>query len=227
MYPFNRLSALSICSNLRSVICYNYFPSLKAKHGHCSIYHCNSYSSRGYFLPSVQVPRTRCLTHIKKHCFYHQRNQQTIGRHRYSTSCPSYLRVLGIETSCDDTGVAVVDSQGQVLGEALNSQTRIHVEAGGIIPPVARDLHKENIHQVVTQALHNANMKVSDVDAIACTTRPGLVMSLLVGLEYAKELVHSSGILIVMHHQSHTVFIEWRVSTETLLKLNRHPMNIR
>ena len=193
MYFFNKLLFPPKLASLR-FISNKYQQSLNGNHGQNCFSHNKTCGYHGYVTHhGVQVPRYRCHTGIQKHCFNHHGNQQTIGCHRYSTSNPGYLRVLGIETSCDDTGVAIVDTEGQVLGEALNSQTRIHVDAGGINPPVARDLHKQNIHQVVTQALHNANMKVSDVDGIACTTRPGLVMSLCVGLEYAKELVRSSG----------------------------------
>ncbi|KAL8620458.1 hypothetical protein ACOMHN_048391 [Nucella lapillus] len=109
--------------------------------------------------------------------------------------------VLGIETSCDDTGAAVVDDHGNIVGDALNSQTRTHIELGGIIPPIARDLHKANIDSVVTEAVHRANVSLQDLDAIAVTVKPGLALSLLVGLQHAKKLVHQSGLpLIPIHH---------------------------
>lgn len=109
--------------------------------------------------------------------------------------------VLGIETSCDDTGAAVVDDGGNILGDALDSQTKIHIMHGGIIPPIARDLHEGNIESVVTRALFTANVGLKDLDAIAVTVRPGLALSLLVGLRYAKKLVQHSGLpLIPIHH---------------------------
>ena len=112
-----------------------------------------------------------------------------------------YLRVLGIESSCDDTGAAVVDSNGVILGEALNSQTALHVDMGGVMPYVAQDLHAANIDGVVTEALRNAQVDISEVDAIACTNRPGLVMSLRVGLNYAKKLVErTKKPFIPVHH---------------------------
>ena len=83
-----------------------------------------------------------------------------------------YLRVLGIESSCDDTGAAVVDSNGAILGEALHSQTSFTVEMGGVMPYVAQQLHAAHIDGVVTEALRDAQMDVSEVDAIACTNRP-------------------------------------------------------
>ena len=112
-----------------------------------------------------------------------------------------YLRVLGIESSCDDTGAAVVDSDGKILGEALNSQTKISVDMGGVMPFLAQNIHKAHIDGVVIEALRNAQMDVSDVDAIACTNRPGLVMSLRVGLNYAKQLVEKfDKPFIPIHH---------------------------
>ncbi|XP_076460991.1 tRNA N6-adenosine threonylcarbamoyltransferase, mitochondrial-like [Babylonia areolata] len=109
--------------------------------------------------------------------------------------------VLGIETSCDDTGAAVVDERGNIVGDALHSQTKTHIELGGIIPPIARDLHKAHIDSVVTQALHTANVSLEDVDAIAVTVKPGLALSLLVGVQHAKMLVQQSGLpLIPIHH---------------------------
>lgn len=109
--------------------------------------------------------------------------------------------VLGIETSCDDTGAAVVDEDGNILGEALNSQGALHVEMGGIIPPVARDLHEKHIGNVVNLALQRASVKVQDLDAIATTVKPGLALSLLVGLHFSKQLVKTSQKpFIPIHH---------------------------
>ncbi|CAG9838682.1 unnamed protein product [Diabrotica balteata] len=82
--------------------------------------------------------------------------------------------ILGIETSCDDTGCAIVDTDGNILGEALNSQHLIHLNNGGIIPPIAQDLHRKNIEKVVTKAIQNANISFADIDAIATTVKPGL-----------------------------------------------------
>ncbi|KAL5006714.1 hypothetical protein ScPMuIL_015520 [Solemya velum] len=109
--------------------------------------------------------------------------------------------VLGIETSCDDTGAAVVDSKANILGESLNSQTSTHVELGGIIPPIARDLHRKNIDKVVKEAMEKASVTLEELSAIAVTNRPGLPLSLLVGLSYAKNLSKESGKpLIPIHH---------------------------
>lgn len=109
--------------------------------------------------------------------------------------------VLGIETSCDETGAAVVDEHGKVLGEGLHSQLDVHLQNGGVIPHIASYLHSENIHNVVTTALRESNFALKDVSAIAVTTKPGLASSLVVGLQYAKALVKESGkLLIPIHH---------------------------
>ncbi|KAJ8958868.1 hypothetical protein NQ318_019635 [Aromia moschata] len=82
--------------------------------------------------------------------------------------------ILGIETSCDDTGCAVVDTEGNILGEALHSQHLIHLNNGGIIPPIAQDLHRKNIENVVNAAVKLANLSFNDIDAIATTVKPEL-----------------------------------------------------
>ena len=127
-----------------------------------------------------------------------------------------YLRVLGIESSCEDTGAAVVDSNGTILGEALNSQTALHVELGGVMPFAAKELHAANIDGVVTEALRKAQMDISEVDAIACTNRPGLSMSLLVGLNYAKKLVHRTKkpFIPVHHMRAHALTVRMMENVE-------------
>ncbi|KAK7484909.1 hypothetical protein BaRGS_00023829 [Batillaria attramentaria] len=109
--------------------------------------------------------------------------------------------VLGIETSCDDTGAAVVDEHGTIVGDALNSQTKTHIEFGGIIPPIARDLHQKHIESVVQLSLDRAGVTLQDLDAVAVTVKPGLALCLKVGLEHARMLVKKSRLpLIPIHH---------------------------
>ncbi|KAJ7416198.1 putative tRNA N6-adenosine threonylcarbamoyltransferase, mitochondrial [Willisornis vidua] len=117
--------------------------------------------------------------------------------------------VLGIETSCDDTGAAVVDDAGCVLGEALHSQNEVHLQTGGIIPVVAQQLHRENIEQVVEEALHASGVSVPQLAAIATTVKPGLALSLGVGLQYSLGLVnrHQKPFIPIHHMEAHALTI--------------------
>lgn len=112
--------------------------------------------------------------------------------------------VLGIETSCDDTGIALLRaSDGAILAEVTASQTALHVSNGGIIPPVARDLHRSAIDRCVGECLKTAGGGVSarDLAAVAVTLRPGLSLSLLVGCQYAKKLSAKYHLPVVpIHH---------------------------
>ena len=95
--------------------------------------------------------------------------------------------VLGIETSCDETGAAVVRSDGLVLSDVVQSQI-VHAEHGGIVPELASRDHAKNLMPVVREALANAKMTIAGVDGIAVTHRPGLVGALLVGVQAAKGM---------------------------------------
>ena len=98
------------------------------------------------------------------------------------------MRVLGIETSCDETAVAVVEDGRRVLSNLLASQAHLHERFGGVVPEVASRAHLENINPLITQALVEAGMWVADVDAVAVTVGPGLVGALLVGIAAAKAV---------------------------------------
>lgn len=115
--------------------------------------------------------------------------------------------ILGIETSCDDTGCAIISQDGKLLGEHLHSQNLIHLRHGGIIPDIAQDLHRHNIESVVAKALENASMSVKDVAAIAVTTQPGLPLSLAIGLKYAKHLArqHNKPLIPIHHMEAHAL----------------------
>ncbi|XP_018008774.1 probable tRNA N6-adenosine threonylcarbamoyltransferase, mitochondrial [Hyalella azteca] len=121
----------------------------------------------------------------------------------------STMAVLGIETSCDDTGAAVIDGTNTVLGEAIHQQTREHMLHGGIRPPLAQSLHAENIHSVVTSAMQKSGLDFSDLSAIATTVKPGLPMSLLVGAEYGKQLAlkHRLAFIPIHHMEAHTLTV--------------------
>lgn len=117
--------------------------------------------------------------------------------------------VLGIETSCDDTAAAVVDETGNVLGEAIHSQTEVHLKTGGIIPPVAQQLHRENIHRIVQEALSASRLSPSELSAIATTIKPGLALSLGVGLSFSLQLVNQlkKPFIPIHHMEAHALTI--------------------
>ncbi|XP_053673961.1 probable tRNA N6-adenosine threonylcarbamoyltransferase, mitochondrial [Anopheles nili] len=127
-----------------------------------------------------------------------------ISRRNFSSKIPV---VLGIETSCDDTGAAIVSGDGKVLGEYIHSQQSSHLKFGGIIPPVAQNFHRENIEHVVEKTFQLANMTPKDIDAIAVTNRPGLPLSLLVGTRYAKHIgrTYDKPLIPIHHMQAHAL----------------------
>ena len=98
------------------------------------------------------------------------------------------MRVLGIETSCDETAVAVVDDGRNVLSNAVSSQAHLHERFGGVVPEVAARAHLENINPLIDLALGQADSSLADVDAVAVTVGPGLVGALLVGMAAAKAV---------------------------------------
>ena len=98
---------------------------------------------------------------------------------------------LGIESSCDETSVAVVKNGREVLSNVINSQIKIHEKFGGVVPEIASRNHIEVISDVTKEALIEANIKYDDIDHIACTYGPGLVGALLVGVSYAKALSYA------------------------------------
>ena len=101
------------------------------------------------------------------------------------------ILTLGIESSCDETSVAVVKNGREVLSNVINSQIKIHEKFGGVVPEIASRNHVEAISDVTKQALHDANDTFDDIDNIACTYGPGLVGALLVGVSYAKGLSYA------------------------------------
>ena len=102
------------------------------------------------------------------------------------------MRVLGIETSCDETAAAVVTDCGLVLSDVVSSQIEIHAPYGGVVPEVAARDHARALPSVITQALAQAEMTLDQIDGVAVTARPGLVGALLVGIQAAKGLAWSA-----------------------------------
>ena len=91
------------------------------------------------------------------------------------------MRVLGIETSCDETGIAVYDSTDGLLAEALFSQTETHARFGGVVPELASRDHIARSAPMLRQVVADAGLELGDLDAIAYTAGPGLVGALMVG----------------------------------------------
>ena len=113
--------------------------------------------------------------------------------------------IIGIESSCDETSVAIVKNGREVLSNVINSQIKIHEEYGGVVPEIASRCHTEVINQIMKESLKEANISLDDVDAIAVTQGPGLVGALLVGVSYAKGLSFVTGkpLVPVNHIEGH------------------------
>ncbi len=112
---------------------------------------------------------------------------------------------LGIESSCDETSVAIVKNGREVLSNIIDTQIPIHEKYGGVVPEIASRNHIEAISRVTKKALEEAKVSLADIDAITPTYGPGLVGALLVGLSYAKALAFANGIPLVgvNHIQGH------------------------
>lgn len=111
------------------------------------------------------------------------------------------MKVLGIETSCDETSAAVVEDGSEILSQVIASQIDIHALTGGVVPEVASRHHVQQINAVIGEAVSKAGLDLGDLDAVAVTNRPGLLGALLVGVSAAKALSYSLKIpLIGVHH---------------------------
>lgn len=111
------------------------------------------------------------------------------------------MRVLGIETSCDETGLAVYDSDRGLLSHALYSQIELHREFGGVVPELASRDHIRKLVGLTDQVLKKADSSLQEIDAIAYTAGPGLIGALLVGTAYANALAYANDIPSVgVHH---------------------------
>ncbi len=115
------------------------------------------------------------------------------------------IKILAIETSCDETAAAVVVNGRKVLSNIISSQIDIHTKFGGVVPEVASRKHIEAISLVVKEALEEANATLDEIDAIGVTYGPGLVGALLVGVQYAKGLAYATNkpLIRVNHIEGH------------------------
>ena len=113
--------------------------------------------------------------------------------------------ILAIESSCDETSMALVKNGKDVISLVVNTQMFTHAEFGGVVPEIASRMHTESILYVLDETLKKANMKMEDVDAIAVSALPGLMGSLLVGIEFAKTLayVYKKPLIAVNHLIGH------------------------
>lgn len=111
------------------------------------------------------------------------------------------IKILAIETSCDETAAAVVKNGREVLSNVISSQIALHTLYGGVVPEIASRKHIEKINQVIEEALAQAGVALKELDAIAVTYGPGLVGALLVGVSEAKAISFAAGIpLVGVHH---------------------------
>jgi N6-L-threonylcarbamoyladenine synthase len=106
------------------------------------------------------------------------------------------VRVLGIETSCDETGVAIVED-GRVLANVIGSQVDLHARFGGVVPELASRAHVEALGPLMDEALERAGSRFSDLDGVAVTVGPGLIGALLVGVAAAKSVALATGAPLV------------------------------
>lgn len=116
-----------------------------------------------------------------------------------------FSRILAIETSCDESAAAVVENGSTIMSNVIASQTEVHADYGGVFPELASRKHIEVIHAVVERALREAHLGVEDLDCIAVTYGPGLVGSLLVGVNAAKGIALARGkpFLGINHIEGH------------------------
>lgn len=117
------------------------------------------------------------------------------------------LRVLGIESSCDDTAAAVVTSDGHILSEINRHQHSVHEEFGGIVPALASNHHLQHMPLVIRETLQSANLSIDDIDAVAVTRGPGMPGSLTVCLSAGKALAaaHAKPLIGVHHMEAHAL----------------------
>jgi N6-L-threonylcarbamoyladenine synthase len=122
------------------------------------------------------------------------------------------MRILAIESSCDDTAAAVVEDGRRILSNVVSSQVSVHQKYGGVVPELASRKHIESIVPIVTEALEAARLTLKEIEGIAVTQGPGLVGSLLVGLTFAKSVAFVTGLPLigVNHVEGHlsAIFLE-------------------
>ena len=125
-------------------------------------------------------------------------------------------RVLGIETSCDETAAAVVENGREILSSVVATQIDLHAKYGGVFPEVASRQHVRTIYPVIEEALQRANLSLGDIEAIAVTRGPGLAGSLVIGMNAAKGLALGKQVpLIGINHLEGHIYSAWLYPSDT------------
>lgn len=120
------------------------------------------------------------------------------------------MKILGIETSCDETSAAVVEDGSSILSNVIASQTDLHQHFGGVVPEVASRRHVELILPTIQQALDDAGCTLADVDCVGVINRPGLIGALIVGAAAAKTMAYAAGLpLVAVHHLEAHIYANW------------------
>ncbi|MEA4965045.1 MAG: tRNA (adenosine(37)-N6)-threonylcarbamoyltransferase complex transferase subunit TsaD [Oscillospiraceae bacterium] len=111
------------------------------------------------------------------------------------------MNILAVESSCDETAVAIVRDGREILSDCIASQVALHREYGGVVPEIASRKHIEAIYPLADEALDRAGLRRGDIDAVAVTYAPGLIGAVLVGVNFAKAAAYGLGVpLIPVHH---------------------------
>ena len=130
-------------------------------------------------------------------------------------SLPS-ARILGIETSCDETAAAVVSDGREIHSNVVASQVDLHAQFGGVFPELASREHVKTIYPIIDRALHDAHLDMADIDAVAVTQGPGLAGSLVVGVNTAKGIALATGKpLIGLNHMEGHIYSAWLYPANT------------
>lgn len=132
---------------------------------------------------------------------YQEKSRQALA----ALEAKEHLRILAIESSCDETAAAIVEDGRKILSNAVFTQIDLHALYGGVVPEIASRAHVEKVDRMVDEALAKAGMTLGDVDALAVTYGPGLVGALLTGVSCAKALAYAAGkpLVPVNHIEGH------------------------
>ena len=138
------------------------------------------------------------------------------------------MKVLGIETSCDETGIALYDDEHGLLAEALYSQVALHAEYGGVVPELASRDHVRKTIPLIRKVLAEAQLEPSDIDGIAYTKGPGLVGALLTGSALARSLAWAWDLPAVgVHHMEGHLLVPMLEDVAVALSIALGPANSR